>query len=157
MNNMQIRAFASKMTLLLPDTTKRRLVLPAIMGMAMGNFLPVKQGKELSPMTVFNDNHLANVSRAVSYLNEEMMVNVPATIEAARAMYLIRERILNGKPATYTVNPEFDIISIALGLSTVLPVETYKAIMETGLSASTLYGLANLLIEDLKKTNAIQL
>jgi hypothetical protein len=157
MNHLAIRSFANQTSLLLPDTAKRRMILPALIGMAIGNFLQVKQGDELNPLTVFNSLHIANVSRAVSFLNEEILIDVPAAIEAAKTMYMVRHRIFNGSPADYSVNPEFDFMSIALGLSAVLPVETYQVIKESGLSAAKVYTLANLMIGDLKKAMAVTL
>lgn len=157
MNHLAIREFANKTALLLPDTMKRRMVLPTLIGMAIGNFLEVKKGDELNPMTVFNTMHVANVSRAVSFLNEEIMIDVPGTIEAAKTMYMVRHRIFNGSPADYVVNPEFDFMAIALGLASIMPAATFEAIKETGLSAPKVYTMANLMIGDLKKAAALVL
>jgi hypothetical protein len=157
MMNMDIRDFANRVALLLPDTHKRRIVLPALLGMAIGSFLQVKQEADLSPVTAFNSAHTANVGRAVSFLNEEIMIDVQAAIEAAKSMYLVRSRILSGQPCDYSINPEFDIMAIALGMSAVVPVEVYNVMKETGLSASKVYNLATLMIGNLKKSGAIDL
>lgn len=157
MQNLEIQNFASQAQLLLPDTAKRRLILPAVVGMAIGNFLAVKQGNELSPMTQFNDSHAGNVGRAVSILNEEFYLDIQAVIESAKSMFLIRHRILNAQPVEYSASPEFDFMAVAMGLSTVVPVEVYKAITETGLSAAKVYTLANLMVAKLKEAKQLSL
>lgn len=157
MQNLEIQNFARQAQLLLPDTAKRRLILPAMIGMAIGNFLAVKQGNELSPVTQFNDSHTGNVGRAVSALNEEFYIDVQATIDAAKCMFMIRHRILNAQPVEYSASPEFDFMAVALGLSAVVPLEVYEAIKETGLSAAKVYTLANLLIANLKQKQVLSL
>lgn len=155
MQTLEIQAFANAASLMLPDTVKRRLILPCLVGMALGNFLQVKLGEDMNPMTSFADMHAGNVSHAVSCLNEEMFLDVPATIDAAKMMYMLRHRILNAQPCDYQTNPEFDFMAVALGLSVVLPLEVFNAIKETGLSSSKVYSAANLMISKLKASNKL--
>ena len=157
MKNMTIRDFANQAAMLVPDTNKRRIVVPTILGMAIANFLQPKMGDDLNPIAVFNETHAANVARVVSAMTEEMIVDVPTMLEAAKAMYIVRHRILNCRPADYSANPEFDFMGIALGLSAVMTVEAYTAIHETGLSASKMYQLANFMVEDMKQNKLINL
>lgn len=155
MQNLDIQDYASKITLVLPDTAVRRLVLPYIIGMAIGNFLAVKQGNELSPMTAYADAHAGNVSRAVSKINEEVMIDVQVAMDAARNQYLLRSRILNGDCVDYRVSPEFDFMAVAMGISATMPLEIYTALKGTGLGASTAYSMSNLLISKLKEAKLI--
>lgn len=157
MQNREIQEFASKTSLMLPDVTNRRLVLPAIIGFAVGSFLKVNQGPELNPITAFNDLHIANVSRAVSFLNEEFVFDTKSAIEAARSMFLLRHRIVNAIPMEGIANPEFDFVSCAAGVSSLMPVETYEAIKATGLGASRVLQRANLLVASLKAQGKLAL
>lgn len=157
MQTPQIREFTNKVALLLPDTTVRRVLLPTILGMAVGNFLQVKQGLELNPMTAFNDLHIANVSRAVSVLNEEILMDVPTAIESAKTMYMVRHRLVNSQPAVYSVNPDFDFMAIALGLSTIVTPEVYQLLKDNALSSTKLYTMANLMLDSLKSSNLLAL
>lgn len=151
MNNIEVQAFAQKASLLLPDTANRRLILPALVGIALGSFLQVKQGPELNPATVFNDMHVANVGRAVSFLNEQFIFDTNAAISAARSFFLVRSRIVNGIPCDVNASPEFDFLSVALGLSTVFPVEVYEAVKASGLSTGTVLSQLTMLVHSLKK------
>ena len=157
MQNPKVNQYAKQLALLVPDTAKRRAVLPVIVGMAIASFLPVPQSPDISAMTVFGDMHAAKVSSVTSYLNEQVFLDVPCALECAKAMFLVRFKIVNGKVCTYTVNPEFDIFSIALGLSTVLPVGCYEALKEVGMSASSVLNLTHMLLEDLKADGQISL
>lgn len=157
MQNLEIQAFAGKVSLMLPDTVKRRLILPVIVGMAIGNHLVPKIGNELNPMTVFADAHAGNVARTVSFLNEELLIDVLAACDAAKMMFLLRSRILNGDACDYNVNPEFDFMATAMGLAPIMSVEVWDAIKETGLSAGRVLQLANLLISKLRETGKISL
>lgn len=141
MQNFETQKYVRNMQLLLPDTPTRRLVLPFIIGLAIGEHLQAKQGNELNPYTVFADEHASRVSQVVSCLNEEMIIDVQAAQDAARAMYIMRHRILNGTPCDYASNnvPEFDFMAVALGLSSVVPLEVYEALKSTGLSACSAY------------------
>jgi hypothetical protein len=155
MQNFEVQEFAGKVSLMLPDSAKRRLILPYIIGMAIGNHLVPKIGNELNPMTVFADAHTANVARTVSFLNEEILIDVMTTCEAAKMMFLLRSRILNGDACDYNVNPEFDFLATALGIAPVMPVEVWNAIKEVGMQASSVLQLANLLISKLRQNNKI--
>lgn len=157
MQNLAIRNFANQANLLVPDTANRRVLLPAIIGIAIGSCLVPKLGEELHPMTVFSDNYLINVQRAVSKINEELLIDVKTACDSACSMYMVRHRILNGMVPTKSVSPEYDILSVMLGLSTVFPLETYEALKAIGLSAATLFTTANLLIDELKRSNFIAL
>lgn len=157
MQNLEIQEFAGKAGLMLPDTVKRRLILPVIVGMAIGNHLVPKLGNELNPMTVFADAHAGNVSRTVSFLNEELLIDVQSACEAARMMFLLRSRILNGDACDYSVNPEFDFLATAMGLAPIMPVEIWDAIKETGLGASRVLQQANLLISKLRDSGKISI
>ena len=157
MQNLEIQAFAGKVSLMLPDTVKRRLILPVIVGMAIGNHLVPKIGNELNPMTVFADAHAGNVARTVSFLNEELLIDVMAACDAAKMMFLLRSRILNGDACDYNANPEFDFMATAMGLAPIMSVEVWEAIKETGLSAGRVLQLANLLISKLRETGKISL
>lgn len=157
MNNIEIQAFASKAALLLPDTANRRLILPALVGIALGGFLQVKQGPELNPATVFNDMHVANVGRAVSFLNEQFIFDTNAAVAAARSFFLVRSRIVNGIPCDVGDSPEYDFLSVALGLSTILPVEVYTAVKATGLSTGSVLTQLTLLIHSLKKQGKLSI
>jgi len=155
MQNFEIQEFAGKASLMLPDTVKRRLILPVLVGMAIGNHLVPKIGNELNPLTVFADAHAGNVGRTVSFLNEELLFDVPAACEAARMMFLLRSRILNGDACDYNVNPEFDFLATAMGIAPIMSVEVWDAIKETGLSAARVLQLANLLIGKLRDSGKI--
>lgn len=157
MQNLKIQEFDRNSKLLLPDTNKRRQVLPTIVGLAIGSFLPVKQGHELTPQTCFADAHAGNVSRVVSFLNEQLLLDVPTALESARAMYIVRHRIVNGEPCDFAANPEFDFLATAIGLAPIMPVETYVAIKETGLSAAKVLSMAKNMIHDLKAAKQITL
>lgn len=157
MQNMQIQQFGNQIRLLIPDMANCRVTLPYFIGMAIGNLLAVKQGQELSPMTAFADAHAGNVARAVSYINEDLIIDVSATIEAARTQYLLRHRIVNGACPDYSANPEFDIMAIAMGISTIWPVEVYNAMKAIGISASRVFQQANLLVVKLKEDGQINL
>lgn len=155
MQNQNIQKFASQSALLVPDGQNRRILVPAVIGLAIANFLQPKLGDDLNPMTAYNDVHRGNVERAISALNEDMIIDVVAAIEAAKAMYIVRHRIINCIPGAYSASPEFDFLAVVLGLSTVMPVQVYDVIRACGLSSSKLYCAAVCLIEDLKKTNFI--
>lgn len=157
MQNRNILEFANKAALLVPDGMNRRVLLPAIIGIAIGSFLTPKMGEDVQPMTAFNDAYLVNVARAVSKINEDMIIDVNAACEAAKAMYLVRHRIVNGMPLAHSVSPEFDIMAVILGFSTVLPLDVHAAFKAVGLSASTLYISALLMMDELKKTGYISL
>lgn len=157
MQNFEVQEFAGKVSLMLPDSTKRRLILPVIIGMAVGSHLVPKIGNELNPMTVFADAHVANVARTVSFLNEEMIIDVQAACEAAKMMFLLRSRILNGEACDYNVNPEFEFLATALGIAPIMPLEVWNAIKEVGLQASSVLQMANLLICKLRANNKISL
>lgn len=157
MQNTKVQEFANKSGLLIPDTIKRRIVMPYLIGMAIANFLSVKVGTEVSANTAFADNHLINVGRVVSFLNEEMIIDVKTTCEAAKMMYIVRDRFINGVPASVAISPEFDLMAVALGLAPVMPVEIYTVMKETGLSANTVYAMATMLLMGLKEAGLVQL
>lgn len=157
MQNLEIQEFASKAGLMLPDTGNRRLILPVLVGMAIGNHLIPKYGRELNPHTVFADAHAGNVARTVSFLNEELLIDVPCAVEAAKMQFLLRSRILNGDANDYQANPEFDFLATALGIAPIMSVEVWEAIKATGLGASRVLQLANLLICKLRDSNKISL
>jgi hypothetical protein len=157
MQNFEVQEFAGKVSLMLPDSSKRRLILPVLVGMAIGNHLIPKLGQELNPITVFADAHAGNVARTVSFLNEEMLIDVPAACEAAKMMFLLRSRILNGEACDYNVNPEFDFMATAMGVAPIMPLEIWNAIKEVGMQASGVLQLANLLICKLRANSKISL
>lgn len=157
MQNFEVQEFAGKVSLMLPDSAKRRLILPVLVGMAIGNHLVPKIGQELNPMTVFADAHAGNVARTVSFLNEEVLIDVQAACEAAKMMFLLRSRILNGDACDYNVNPEFDFMATAMGLAPIMSVEIWNAVKEVGMQASGVLQLANLLISKLRASNKISL
>ena len=157
MQNQFIQKFAGQCGMLVPDGINRRILVPAVIGLAIANYLQPKIGDELNPLGTYNDLHRANVERVVSMLNEEMIIDVKAAVEAAKSMYIVRHRILNCIPGAYSTSPEFDFLAVVLGLSTVMPVQVYDVIRACGLSSSKLYCSAVCLIDDLKKTNFIKL
>ena len=157
MQNLAIRNFANKANLLVPDTTKRRLLLPAIIGIALGSYLQQSLAEDVSPMTVFNSKHAANVARAVSTFNEDVMIDVNAAQAAAQSIYLVRNRILNGKPCVYSSMPDVNFMSAVFGFATVVPMDVYAAIQEDSVSSTKLYQLALLLVDELKAANVIAL
>lgn len=157
MQNLEIQEFAGKASLMLPDTVHRRLILPVLVGMAIGNHLVPKYGNELNPHTVFADAHIGNVARTVSFLNEELLIDVQAACEAAKMMFLLRSRILNGEANDYQANPEFDFMATAMGIAPIMSVEVWEAIKCTGMGAARVLQLANLLICKLRESNKISL
>ena len=157
MHNTKVQDFANKVGLMFPDTVKRRVILPALLGMAIGNFLGVKIGDEVSPTTAYNDAHLANVARVVSFFNEEMIVDVKMACESAKMMYLVRDRFINGIPTSISASPEFDLMAVVFGFSSIMPVGVYDLLKEAGMTANSAYSMLTMLIMDLKQSNLIQL
>lgn len=157
MQNTKIANFARQAQLLVPDTATRRIVMPTVVGIALGSFLTVAQGGELHPNTSYMDNHVANVGRAASYVNENMYIDINVALEAARNMYMLRWRIVNGKPSEYSVNPEYDWLATAIGIAPLVPLEVYEALKSTGLSAAELLTKARMLIDALKTEGLIAL
>lgn len=157
MQNTKVQEFANKVGLMFPDSSKRRIILPTLLGMAIGNFLAVRVGGDVSPATAYNDAHLANVARTVSYFNEGMIIDVKASCEAAKMTYLVRDRFINGVPASISASPEFDFMAVAFGLSPIMPVEVYTLIKEAGLSANSAYSMLTMLVMSLKEAGLIQL
>lgn len=157
MQNLAIRNFASKVNMLLPDTNKRRLLLPVIVGIAIGSYLQQSVADDVSPMTVFNSSHAANVARVVSQFNEDILMDVATAQAAAQSIFLVRNRILNGKPCAFNVMPDVNFMSTVLGFSTVVSMEVYAALQEDNVSSAKIYQLALLLIDELKTANVISL
>lgn len=150
MQNTDIQTFATHSARLIPDNTKRRLILPHLIGMAIGSYLQIKVGNDLSSATNYASSHAGNVSRAVALFNENLIIDVGVAIDASKAMYLIRDRLVNGIPADYSASPEFNLVSIMTGVSQVMPLEVYSAINECGLAPSKIYSMALNLIKRLK-------
>lgn len=157
MQNLNLRQYANTVALLVPDTQLRRVLVPAILGIAIGSLIKQPVTDDLNATTAFNSMHLANVARAVSVINEEVLVDVEATIASAKAIFLVRNRILHGQACAFSAMPEIDFMSVVLGFSTVVPLEVYQAIVAAGLSSVKLYQSSLVLVGELKKTSAIEL
>lgn len=157
MQNTEIQAFAVATGRLIPDAAKRRIVVPYLLGMALGSFLQVKLGTDLAASTNYSSSHAANVARAVSFFNEHMILDIAPALEAAKSMYLVRDRIVNGTPCDFNANPEFNVVAVMLGFASIMPLEVYATMNETGLGANKIYSMALLLVDKLKAANAISL
>lgn len=141
----------------MPDMINRRVCVPYLLGMALGSHLKVAIGQDLSAMTAWADSHAGNVSRAVSVLNEQMIVDVKAVIDAARDTYLARHRIANGVPLDFTANPEFDLMAIVFGFSAIMPVEVYTQVKKTGMASNQVYSAALMMFAKLKENNNLSI
>lgn len=157
MQNQLIQQFASRIQLTMPDMVNRRVCVPYLIGMALASHLKVAIGADLSGMTAFADAHAGNVNRIVSVLNEQMVIDVKAVIQATRDTYMARHRIANGVPPDFTANPEFDLLSIVFGFSQVMPLEVYNQITKTGMAANQVYSAALMLFAKLKEDKTISI
>lgn len=157
MQNSEIQAFAVAAGRLIPDSAKRRIVLPYLLGMAVGSFLQVKLGTDLSAASNYGSSHAGNVARVVSFFNEHMILDVAPALDAAKSMYLVRDRIVNGTPCDFNASPEFNVVAVMLGFASIMPMEVYATMNETGMGANKVYSMALLLVDKLKASQAISL
>lgn len=155
MQNYEINDFVNACNMLIPDTANRRVVVPAIIGTAVASFIPVQLGQDVNPMTVYASGPMGAVSAQISKINENCLHDVEAAMEAARAFYLVRYRIANGMPGDAIGAPEMGFMCNVLGMSSVYPMEVHKAINATGLSATTLYQKALLMVDTLNKNKLV--
>lgn len=155
MQNQEIQQFANRIQMTMPDMVNRRVCVPYLIGMALGSHLKVSIGQDLNAMTAWADAHAGNVARAVSILNEQMVLDVKSILDATRDTYLARHRIANGVPPDFTTNPEFDLMAIVFGFSVVMPVEVYNQVKKTGMASNQVYSAALMLFAKLKENKTI--
>lgn len=153
----EIQEFAKTTSMLIPDTMDRRVVLPYLVGFAVGNFLSVPATGERSAMTDFNNQHLTSVGTVLSRLNEEFIFDVNVAVEAARSMFLIRWRIVHGEPIDFAINPEFDLLSTLVGVNTLLPLNVHENMKKINVGCVRVYANARAMIDKLRTANKIHL
>lgn len=138
-----------------PDAAVRQQVLPIVIGFSLTAFFGVSQDKEMSPDMYFNSNIRPAIARQISCMNEDLVFDVKRALEAAKACYTVRYRIVNQDPVAYMGGAEYSLFGLAFGMANVLNVSDYEVLAKHNVEVSELYCRTIACIRDMKAKSVL--
>jgi len=157
MHNPLIQDYIEKFNEKVKDTNDRGVAFPVIIGVAICSFIRANTDEQLNDKTFYNDLHVANIMRVVSFINEHCVIDVKRTTDIIAALFDYRSKLAKGIPANYQFDTDSSFVDAVFGYSLVLTKEEIEVMK--GLEAITHSLLQNalLMISKLKDSGKIKI